>query len=292
MAASAAATLLGLLVQLAVGHRPPGAGEGRPVRHQPGRVVEQLPQGSAPWRGGSWRRERYHAGAVCYGLRCNVPQRATCRVARFTRLARRARCDAPARRRCPGRGRAAPRRAAWTASGCRARPRGRRPAPSRRGLPSTGRCCSAAGTARCGRRLPSRTDSSGAPLEASVTSGTIRPRHPNAASSQPANSAARARSAAAIDRLENDDAVSRTGRQIEEMRERRAPSRQPRPADVGEHGVLEERRRRAQSGHGIVRIEDDPIGQRRHAVQPLRAVRRATRRSSAGWKAGRRQSRC
>ena len=56
----------------------------------------------------------------------------------------------------------------------------------------------------------SLTDSIGAPLAASDTSGTIRPRHPNAASSQPAKSAATARSAAAIDSPENVVAISRT----------------------------------------------------------------------------------
>ena len=115
----------------------------------------------------------------------------------------------------------------------------------------------------------SLTDSIGAPLAASDTSGTIRPRHPNAASSHPAKSAATAR----IRRGDRQPGERRRdlahGRQVEEVRERRAPSGESCPADVGEHGVLEERRRQGPERPRIVRIEDDPIGQRRHPVESL-----------------------
>ena len=73
---------LRLLVQLAVGHRPPGAGEGDAIRHQPGRVVNNCREIQRSRVMG--HRGRKLPRAACYVLRGNVlnVRRATCCVLR------------------------------------------------------------------------------------------------------------------------------------------------------------------------------------------------------------------
>ena len=138
----------------------------------------------------------------------------------------------------------------------------------------------------------SRNDSSGAPLAASVISGTIRPRQPSEASSQPAKSAA-------------TRAIARRRSTGARMRSRcRGPAgRSKKCASAARHRVSLAQRMSVttvcsnsggatcHSGHGssasrMTRSASDATPSSAPACRP------ATRRSSAGSTAGPPQSRC